>query len=305
MPLIPPDSDERVFLRIVEAGSLKAAAAQLATDPSSVSRRLAALEERIGQQLVQRSTRGSGPTEAGARYYEGLSRIVAQQDALEADVAGSADAPQGRLRITAAPEFGVRFVVPVLERLRQLHPELVVELSLGTQFSDLALLDLDVAIRVGTLGDSSLRTRRFGHVPRVLVASPGYLQASGAPCEASDLSAHSFVSYLTNRGVNRLRMRDPAGQSREVSVRPLFTVNSIRTLVRLVESGAGIFLGPLWAFDDSLCAGRSVRVLPDHEFDAFPVQALYRGQHYLPAKTRVFIDAMAEQVRNEPSLQAL
>ena len=300
----PADSDERLFVRIVDAGSLKAAAEQLGTDPSAVSRRLAALEARLGQQLIRRSTRGSRPTEIGARYYDGLSQLIAQQDALEATVAATTDEPQGRLRVTAPPEFGVRFVVPVLEALQRSHPALAVELALGTGFTDLAMEDLDVAIRIGTLPDSALRSRRLGRVPRALVASPAYVEAHGAPKTLADLSAHRMLGYLSVGGRNTIRAQTIAGQRREVEIRPHFTVNSIATLVRLVEAGAGMFLGPRWAFAAAIATGRAQTLLEDHRFDAYPLQALYRGRHYVPAKTRVFIDAMAQCVASSETLEA-
>jgi len=304
MAVIPPDSDERLFVRIVESGSLKAAASQLGADPSSVSRRLAALEARLGQQLLRRSTRGSRPTEAGARYFEGLAQIVAQQDALEAAVAGERDAPQGRLHVTAPPEFGVRFVVPVLESLQRAHPQLIVELALGTAFSNLSERGLDAAVRIGKLRDSSLHARRLGLVPRVLVASPAYLDAAGRPTQLAEISGHRFVSYLTQNGRNSLGATGPDGRALTLEVEPAFTVNSISTLVRLVESGAGINLAPLWAFEASLAAGRVVALLPDHHFDAYPVQVVYPTRRYLPAKTRAFIEAMAEHVAAQPSLDS-
>ncbi|EDM74764.1 transcriptional regulator, LysR family protein [Plesiocystis pacifica SIR-1] len=303
MSLAPPDSDERLFLRIVEAGSLKAAAAQLGSDPSSVSRRLAALETRLGQQLVRRSTRGSKPTEAGARYYEGLAQLVAQQDALEAAVAGGRDEPQGRLHVTAPPEFGVRFVVPVLEQLQRRYPALVVELALGTAFTNLAERGLDAAVRIGKLSDSSLRARKLGVVPRLLVASPAYLDAAGTPRSLAELPEHRVISYLTRSGVNRVRARTPRGDLREVEVRPVFTVNSISTLVRMVEGGAGINLAPRWAFADALAAGRVVALFEDHRFEAYPVQIVYPSRRYLPAKTRAFIESMADSLGRQPSLR--
>ena len=305
MAVAPPDSDERLFLRIVEAGSLKAAAAQLGSDPSSVSRRLAALEARLGQQLLRRSTRGSKPTEAGARYYEGLAALVAQQDALEAAVAGERDEPQGRLHVTAPPEFGVRFVVPVLEQLRDQHPQLLVELKLGTAFSKLSEQGLDAAVRIGKLPDSSLRARKLGTVPRVLVASPAYLEQMGTPSTAGELGEHRFVAYLTRNGVNLLRLRAPDDQAVELEVRPVFAVNSISTLVRMVEDGAGISLAPLWAFEASLASGCVVSLLPDHGLEAYPIQIVHPSRRYLPAKTRAFIEAMAAHLRAQPSIDSV
>lgn len=297
-----PASDERLFLLIVEAGSLKAAAERIGSDPSAVSRRLAALEARLGQQLIRRSTRGSTPTDVGRRYYAGLAPLIAQQDALEASIADETDAPRGFLRVTAAPEFGVRFVVPVLERLRRTYPELTVQLALGSAFVDLEAAGLDVAIRIGRLPDSALRVRRFGRVPRTLVASPAYLAEHGRPTTVAELASHDFLGYRTTDGTARLELRSPQGQKREVTVRMGFTVDSIATLVRLAEEGRGMVYGPLWAHAEGLASGRVVRVLPDHGFDAPPVQALYPAQRYLPAKTRVFVEAMAAAVRAEPTL---
>jgi DNA-binding transcriptional LysR family regulator len=206
------------------------------------------------------------------------------------------------LRVTAPPEFGVRFVVPVLEALERSHPALTVHLSLGTAFTDIGAEDLDVAIRIGALRDSALRVRRLGLVPRVLVASPAYLDAHGEPLTAADLAGHSFLNYVGSGGAQTLRMKTAQGRAREVQFRARFTVNSIATLVRLVEAGRGIFLGPRWAFADSLAAGRVRPLLEDHHFDAYPVQALYRSRRYVSAKTRVFIEAMVRRVAQEDSL---
>ena len=251
MNRVAADSDERLFLRIVEGGSLKAAAAQLGVDPSAVSRRLSALEQRLGLQLLERATRGSVPTELGARYYEGLAAIVAQEDALEASLSGG-DEPTGHLRVSAPPEFGVRFVVPVLEALEQRHAGLSVELSLGTGFADLGAADLDAAVRIGTLTDSSLRLRGIGSVPRPLVAAPRYLQGCDPPTSLEDLEGHAFLGYLSRRGSFPIAVVSEGAARRQIRVRARFTVNSISTLVRLVEAGRGLFHGPLWAMEEAL-----------------------------------------------------
>lgn len=297
-----PDSDERLFLRIVESGSLKAAAEQIGADPSAVSRRLAALEARLGHELVRRSTRGSTPTDVGRRYYEGLSPLIEQQDALESSIANETDEPRGILRVTAAPEFGVRFVVPVLEQIQGRHPDLAVQLALGSSFYDLEAAGLDAAIRIGRLPDSSLVVRRLARVPRVLVAAPSYIERRGRPATVAALAAHRFLGYRTTDGTAHLQMRSPEGQSREVTVRSNFTVDSISTLVRLTEAGRGLCYGPLWAFANGLDSGHLERLLPKHQLDAPPVQALFPSRRYLPAKTRAFVDAMAVSLAAAPTL---
>ncbi|MEM9691615.1 MAG: LysR family transcriptional regulator [Myxococcota bacterium] len=298
------ESDERLFLLIVETGSLKAAAERIGADPSAVSRRLAALESRLGQQLIRRSRRGSSPTDVGRRYYDGLAPLVAQQDALEAAVTGETDEPRGLLRVTAPPEFGVRFVVPVLEGLERKHGELSIQLALGSSFYDLEGGGLDAAVRIGHLSDSALRVRRLGNVPRTMVAAPDYLDRRGRPGAAPDLKGHRFLGYRTTDGRGRFSLITAEGQRREVTVHLSFTVDSISTLVRLTEAGDGIVLGPQWAFAQGLAAGRLERVLPDVGFDAPPVQVLYAGHRYLPARTRAFIEAMTAAVAAEPNLES-
>lgn len=304
MTLLPPDSDERVFARVVEAGSLKAVAEQMGHDPSAISRRISALEARLGQRLLRRSTRGSRPTELGARYYAGLSQLLSQQDALEAAVAGAQDRPQGTLRVTAPPEFGTRFVVPVLQALSDAHPALDVELSLGTGFFDLDLQDIDVAIRIGVLHDSALVARKLGNVPRCIVGAPCYLRTHGQPRSVDGLQDHRFLAYRSTRGTQTLSLRTPDGQRRELTVHAAFTVNSVTTLTRMAEAGKGLLYGATWSVRDALDGGRLHAVLPDHQLDAAPLHALYRDRRYQPAKTRAFIEAMADHIAGEPGLQA-
>ena len=167
-----PDDLDRLFLRVVETGSLKAAAQERRLNPSIVSRRIVTLEERLGAKLLTRSTRRSAPTEAGARYYEGVRRLLEEQSALEAEVGGQQDTPRGTLKIASAAEFGTRFVAPVAMDMQREYPELSVALTLGSGFSDLVAEGIDVAIRIGQLPDSSLVARRIGAIARVMVAAP-------------------------------------------------------------------------------------------------------------------------------------
>lgn len=293
----------RVFLRVVEAGSLKAAAEQLGTTPSTVSRQLAALEERLGVKLVQRSTRRSKPTDAGARYYEGLRRLADETSALEAEIAESSDTPRGRLSITAPVDFGARFVVPVVEAMIRDAPDLDVELVLGSGFYDLTERNIDVAIRIGRLADSSLVVKRLGRVPRVLVASPKYLARRGTPCAPAELAGHEFVFYARGNPGVPLELEDESGTVHHVRMKGRLTVNSITAIRRLVENGAGIHLGPRWAFEEGLACGRLRALLPGYRLPAPPLHAVYAPSAYVPAKIRVFVDRMAEFAPTQPTLR--
>jgi DNA-binding transcriptional LysR family regulator len=289
------EREATTFLKIIETGSIKKTAVAFSTEPSSISRQLSALEHRLGVKLINRSTRGSTPTEAGSVYYEGLRKLVDEQQALEANVAGQADVPRGRLVVTAPVDFGARFVAPVLRDMQETYSGLIVEMLLGSNKPDLLEQSIDVAIRIGSLPNSSLICRKIGVVPRVLVASPAYLGQYGTPESPKDLENHRFVFYSRQQGQSMIEMTGKNGKER-VAVSGSFTVNSMTAIIHLVESGAGLHLGPIWAFQDGLTSGRLVKVLPKYQLESFPLHAVYNQTSFVPAKVRQFIDRMIKNV---------
>lgn len=294
-------TNEQLFLRVVEAGSLKAAAEQITADPSAVSRKIAALEARLGVKLLHRSTKRSVPTDAGAQYYDAMRSLLDQQTAVEARIAGAADRPTGRLRVTAPVDFGTEFVAPVLSELQEAAEDLHVELLLGSTFSNLVERGIDVAIRIGRLPDSSLIALRLGAVSRVVVASKSYADANGLPASPEDVSTHPFIFYRPEQMNTEFRMlRD--GKEYKGRMSGNFCVNSVSAIRSLVASGMGLHLGPRWAFQDALDNGSVVSVLPEFELDAFPLHAVYVSNIYVPAKVRIFIDSMAKAVRRSVAL---
>ena len=295
------ETPEQLFLRVVDAGSLKAAAEQINADPSAVSRKIAALEDRLGVKLLQRSTKRSTPTEAGAQYYDGMRTLIEQQSALEARIAGTIDRPTGKLRVTAPVDFGVEFVAPVLSQMQDQAPGLKVELLLGSTFSDLVDQNIDEAIRIGRLPDSSLIARRLGSVPRVIVASETYVHANGLPLIPGQAGSHPFIIYRPEQNNTSIKMRRD-GQQVIMPMSGDITVNSISAVRMLVCAGKGLHIGPEWAFRDGLADGSIVRVLPDYELEAFPLHAVYVSATYVPAKVRVFVDLMQTSVRSDPAI---
>ena len=286
------ETNEQIFIRVVEAGSLKAAASQLGSDPSTISRKLTSLEERLGVRLIKRSTRKSNPTEAGIKYYEGIRRLRDEQSALEASISGESDRPRGLLRVTAPLDFGARFIVPALQTMAKESEELKVELLLGSSHEDIVARDIDVAIRIGKLPDSSLICRRLGRVPRVLVGSPNYLAKRGQPMHPSDLSSHDFIFYSQRQERQPVEFETPEGKTITIEVSGRFTVNSVSALCRLVQDGAGLHVGPRWAFEEGIRSGKYVQVLPNYTLQAYPLHALYASAVFIPAKIRTFIDLL-------------
>ncbi|MEM7547894.1 MAG: LysR family transcriptional regulator [Pseudomonadota bacterium] len=295
------ETNEQLFLRVVEAGSLKAAAEQVHADPSAVSRKIGALEDRLGVKLLQRSTKRSTPTEAGAAYYEGMRALIEQQSALEARIAGLIDTPTGKLRVTAPVDFGAEFVAPVLSELQEQVPDLKVELILGSTFSDLVEQGIDVAIRIGRLPDSSLIARRLGSVPRVIVASTDYVQANGAPETPQEAEAHPFIIYRPAQNNSGIRMHR-GGKHFTMPMSGNLTVNSVSVIRDLVCAGKGLHMGPEWVFRDGLADGSLVQLLSEFELEAFPLHAIYVPTSYVPAKVRAFMDLMKRSLRSNTAI---
>lgn len=184
-----------LFIRVVEAGSLKNAAAQLGIEPSSISRKVAALEKRLGVKLLNRSTVRTTPTEQGQTYFERLKDILDAQQALDEEISNSIHKVSGTLRIGAPVDFGSQFVVPVCRAMQKQYPDLNFELFLGSDFENLFSNKIDVAVRIGELANSQLIARKLGEIPRVLVASQQYLEKFGIPLNPMDLEQHNFIFY--------------------------------------------------------------------------------------------------------------
>jgi DNA-binding transcriptional LysR family regulator len=286
---------EHIFVRVVESGSFKKAAESLNLEPSFVSRQIAALEDRLQVRLLRRSTQRTTTTELGQRYYERLRVIIDDQLALEEEIRSGVSLLTGKLRITAPVAFGTRFVVPVACRLQELAPDLSIELSLGSPFESLLESDLDVAVRIGDLPDSSLIAKHLGHNKRVLVASPEYLDKHGTPTSLEQLEQHNFILYSSSQARSDIEFADGSRYS-HLKIKSNMTVNSVAAIRRLVLEGNGIHLGPLWVFAEDIESGRLVRLLPDRPLRSFPVHAVYPARSYLPVKVKEFIRLLSEEL---------
>lgn len=287
--------DDELFLAVVDGSSFRSAAQVAGLDPSRVSRRLAALEAQLGVKLLNRTTRACAPTEAGRRYAEGVRRLVEARAALLAEVTGGQDAPKGRLRIAAPTDFGARFVAPVLTEMSEAYAGLSVDLKLGSGFADLLAEGIDVAIRIGTLGDSALKARRIGTSHRVLVATPDVAANVFSP---EDLSEINIVSYRTGRTEMRSSF-EWEGMRQELRMPCRYAVNSMAAVREAVLAGRGAHLGPLWAFRNDLREGSVVELLAKARFDGFPIHAIWSPTPFQPAASREFIALMAKKLSEE------
>jgi DNA-binding transcriptional LysR family regulator len=290
-------SFEQAFLQVVEAGSFKKAAEYQKIEASSLSRKIAALESRLKVKLLYRSTSKTRPTELGQTYYDGLRRIVDDQMALEEEIISSVSTIKGRLRIGSTVDLGDQFIAPVIRSMQKQAPELSIELMLGSDIDDLAVKNLDIAIRIGPLSDSSLIAKLLGDIPRILVASPAYLETRGVPKTADDLIHHNFVLYSPAQAKSDIEFSDGTRISYS-KLTSNITVNSLRAIHAVVKDGAGIHCGPIWLYMDDLKAGRLIRLLPSHPVTGFAVYAVYASRSFLPEKTSELIKRLSKQIEH-------
>jgi DNA-binding transcriptional LysR family regulator len=278
------------FVAILEAGSLAEAGRKLRRSPPAMTRALAALEERVGARLVERNTRRLAPTEAGRRLLEQARGVLAGYgDAVREPPAGSV---RGLLRVTAPMVFGRRHVAPLVASFLDAHPEARVELVLSDRNLNLIEEELDVAVRIGRLGDSALVARRVGEVRRLLVASPAYLARRGTPRAPSELPQHDVVYVAGRAGGPEWRFHG-GGRSQIVRLQPRLLVNDVEAMLLAVRAGRGIGRPISYQVADDLAAGALVRLLPRSEPPALPVQLVVPSARQLPPRTRAFLDHAA------------
>ncbi|MEM1415188.1 MAG: LysR family transcriptional regulator [Myxococcota bacterium] len=290
-----------LFLEVVRRGSFAAVARERGVAASSVSRAIAGLEDALGARLVQRSTRGLSPTEAGARYAARVTPLLAElRDATDA-LRDTQQAPRGVLRVTGPLTFSQLHVIPHLPELAERHPELRFEILLGDRLVDLVAERIDVAIRLANPGDASLIGTRLAPMVYALTASPAYLAARGTPASPEALREHDCLRYPVTGQAARWRFRSgPEAEVVEVPIAGRFVVGNGLALRQLAVAGLGITLLPRWNVAGELARGELVEVLPELEVTAsrfgLSAWALYPSRDHLPAKVRVFVDFLREKL---------
>ena len=295
--------DQHLFLRIVELGSLRAVARERGLEPSSVSRRITALEHRLNAKLLNRAQGAARPTEAGQRYYRQLRHLLAELEELDARIAGEGDAPRGLLRVSAAIDFGQRFVAKWLLGFRAAHPEVEVQLNLSARRVDLVASGIDVAFRTGPQPDSSLKARKLADLHRVLVAAPAYLADRGTPHTPAELEEHDHIFFLPEHRHEPIVLTGPDGRVHRVMRRGPITLNAVASIREAVLAGAGVHLGPRWAFRDDIAAGRAIELMPEYRAEPFALQAVWAPSVVLPARIRAFVDHCQTHIADIPGLR--
>jgi len=292
-----------VFAAIVDGGSLSAAGRRLHMPLATVSRKLADLEAHLKTRLITRSTRKLVLTDAGREYLAACRQILEQVDEAERAAAGAYANVKGQLVIAAPIVFGRLHVVPVAVAFLEQHPDVDIQLRLRDRNVNLIEEHVDVALRIGSLPDSSLVATHLGSIRRVVCASPDYLRQFGSPRSLEDLAAHRCITFDGLDAGSAWTFVGTEGEKRSVAIRSRLTVSTADAAIAAATLGLGLTRVLSYQVADALRDGRLVRVLADDEPPAVPASLIYPGQGRLPMKTRAFIDFAAGRLRSP--LQAL
>lgn len=281
------------FVAVVDSRSFSRAAEKLATTAGAVSRRITALEERLGLRLLNRTTRRLNLTEAGEQYYRDVSAILQALTEAEDRISHLGESPTGTLRVAAPLSFGVRALAPLLAGFSAHYPGLRLVLDLDDRMVDLVATGADVALRIGPLSDSGLVARRIGEVRRVLCASPAYLEARGEPRSPAELVGHACLHY-SNVGIKEeWTLIGPQGDE-VVQVDGPLCANNGDVLCEAAVGGMGIASLPDFIVAGELTAGRLRPVLAAYCTRPLPVSALWPSRQYVPAKVKALVEFLAE-----------
>lgn len=283
----------RTFAHVVAAGSLSAAARDMDLSLAVVSKRLAQLEKELGVRLLQRTTRRQVLTEEGELFHVEVLRILAAVEQAETVMSGRQQAISGTIRLTAPGEFGRQWLAPAITAFQQRHPAVDIRLTLSDVVMDLLDTGMDLAIRFGSLEDSSLIARRLAPNYRVLCASPDYLQRFSVPRHPDELVHHRCILIGEGR---RAVWRFEGKESHAVEVTAALVTNDGGAAHAFALEGAGIARKSIWDVGDDIRSGRLVRVLAEYAISAAPLSALYPNSRHLPPRVKALLDFLGERL---------
>lgn len=282
-----------IFTRVVEAGSFTAGARRLAMPKSSVSRKVAELEDRLAARLLQRTTRKLGLTDAGRVFYEHSARIVAAVAEAEQAVGRLHEVPCGLLRVSAP--LSLPMLGPIVTEFLQRYPQVQLELVCSERVVDLVAEGFDLAIRAGTLFDSSLVARRLGVIERVLIAAPAYLKRHGTPRTPADLARHACITFAAGPTPSRWTLLAGARQV-EQTITSRLAVNDFEMMREAARAGLGIAWLPRFVCRAELQGGALRQILRDWCSAATPVHAVYPSTRHLAPKVVAFYELVRDRL---------
>jgi len=283
----------QAFVAVADLQGFAPAARKLGLSPSGVTRLIAALEQRLGARLLQRTTRSVTLTDIGTRYLERARRILADVEEAEGSAQDERTRPSGRLVVSAPVGFGRLHVSPVMSAYLKRYPEVSAELRLADRIVNLVDDGVDLAVRIGHLPDSSLVARHVGEMRRIVVASSGYLRQRGEPETPEAIASHETIQFGAVTAPPDWRFVED-GREIRVACTPRFTTNSADAAIQYAEQGGGLTRVLAYQAAEAIKAGRLTTVLAKFEQPRLPIHIVYPTSRLLSAKVRTFIDLVTE-----------
>ncbi|AHI05201.1 transcriptional regulator [Bdellovibrio bacteriovorus W] len=277
----------RMFVRLVELGSFTKAAAALKQPKSRVSRWLQNLEQDLGVQLIYRTTRQFQLTESGRSFYERAKNLVEGLDSLTHEMRESTAEVSGLIRVTASDDMGIKLLPTVIDDFLKIYPSVRFDIILTQAYLDLVKESVDVAIRVGTLADSTLRGKKIGVAKSILVATPGFLERHR---NWEDLNEFIKLPFIGLSHLNIVNILKPLGTKAKKDVQEILLANNPALLVEFALKGRGIALVPEFLCRDHVLAGRLVHVHKTFKTADIPVSLLTPHQKEMPLRIKKFIE---------------
>jgi DNA-binding transcriptional LysR family regulator len=283
----------QAFVAVADLRGFAPAARKLGLSPSGVTRLVAALEDRLGVRLLQRTTRSVTLTDVGTRYLERARRILADVEEAEGSAEGERTRPSGRLVVSAPVGFGRLHVSPLMSAYLIRYPDVSGELRLADRMINLVEDGVDLAVRIGHLADSSLVARHVGEMRRIVVASSAYLEQHGEPKTPEAIAAHATIQFGAMTASPEWHFVDQ-GRDIRVACAPRFATNSADAAIQYAEQGGGLTRVLAYQAADAVKAGRLKIVLQNFEQPPLPVHLVYPTSRLLSAKVRAFVDLVVE-----------
>ena len=282
-----------VFRRVVEAKNFSAVARETNMSQSTVSKHIAALEERLGTKLLNRSTRSLKLTEAGKEYYHHCIRILNDFQEAEASVGKGKINPTGILRMSTSATFGRTYLLPHLKQFFESYPDINIDLLFDDDYVDLVKEGIDLAIRIGPLADSTLIARKIGSSPRVVVASPEYLVKHGRPRKPVDLMKHSCLTYTLQKSPDLWYFNSTQEGDESIRVSGRLKASSPDAVCDATIKGLGISIVCEWHARKYIKTGALKVILPEYRPTTYDIHAVYPERRFVPQKVKRMIEFLA------------
>jgi LysR family transcriptional regulator for bpeEF and oprC len=294
-----------VFRRVVEAKSFSAVARETNMSQSTVSKHIAALEERLDTKLLNRSTRSLKLTEAGKEYYHHCIRILNDFQEAEASVGKGKIKPTGNLRISTSAAFGRTFILPNLNEFLESYPDINIDLLFDDNYVDLVKKGIDLAIRIGPLADSTLIARKIGTSPRIVVASPDYLVKHGRPKKPADLIKHNCLFYSLQKTPDLWYFNSTQEGDESIHVNGRLIASSPDAICDATIEGVGISIICEWYARKYIKQGRLKMILPDYKPTTYDIHAVYPERRFVPQKVKRMIEFLADKLEKSSTTSTL